>query len=444
MNAHTVLPERLRFPGARPMDYCAGLLLQIALFDSLFSLSGMKADDGGVSRQLLWGFLGTAGLVYLVVQGIDRHRRTIDFGGLPVAFLFGYVFLSAAWSAAPDSTVKRALVLSFVVIVAATGVGGHSTAWNKDEFSRKLVAPLFILLGLSVLLTVVAPGRAFTDIGWRGISSHKNEAGQMMAVATLLLLYGSVLVRQQRALRYCLLGLCVLFLILAKSTTSLLGLILGVGITEVLTLGSTFTRCRSWKALLLGALLVGSALLFVAHQCELLPTNGEVYSRLLNALGKSETLTGRTAIWEQVLVESRFHNVLIGTGYGGFWVGPDSISGYVRVGDGLYPGQAHNGYLDIYNELGVLGLGLLSGMLVVGAYRVQRLFALGHVEAKLHLAILLMCLFLNLGESTFFRNSQFMNIVYFASFVRTFAILRQARMAAKQQDRGGEAPATSR
>jgi O-antigen ligase len=215
-------------------------------------------------------------------------------------------------------------------------------------------------------------------------------------------------------------------LLLSRSATALLGLAFGILGAELAALPAVLRRHAAWGRALLAALLGLGLLLFLASLLDLLPDAAALYAGILRALGKSETFTGRTAIWELVLGESRFHNPLIGGGYGGFWVGRNSISGYVIVGDGLYPGQAHNGYIDVYNDLGILGLCLLAAMLALALARAGRLLAAGHVEGRLHLAIILMCLFLNLGESTFLRGTQFMNIVFLASFVR-LAVLARTR-----------------
>lgn len=175
--------------------------------------------------------------------------------------------------------------------------------------------------------------------------------------------------------------------------------------------------------------MILAVLVYFAFLLDLLPTTSTLYSHLLGAMGKSETFTGRTAIWKLVLGESRFHNTWIGGGYGGFWVGRTGVSSYAIVGDNLYPGQAHNGYIDIYNDLGILGLILLAAFLSVAFYRAGRLVALGHPEGKMHLCIPLMCVFLNLGESTLFRGTSFMNIVFLASFIRAAAVLRHTIIA---------------
>lgn len=404
-----------------------GFLLQLAVFDSVVSINPAAAEDSSLSRQLLWGALGLAAIIYLVVVRLSQSDRNFSFGGWPLAMLLLYVFASTAWSVTPLATIKRDILLAFLVAVCSVSVGSSNADWRKDVFSTLLATPMAWLVGLAMVVTLVAPGRAFTELGWRGLASQKNLAGQMMALTLLLLFYGVCHDKLRKWTRIFIILFATTLLLLSKSTTALLGLAFCVSATELLTLRTTIRHLATWKLALVGVFLVGSALLYFAFILQVLPGAGELYSKGLGILGKSETFTGRTAIWNLVLGESRFHNTWLGGGYGGFWVGRNSISGYVIVGNDLYPGQAHNGYIDIYNDLGILGIFVLAVVLVASLYQAQRVLALRVAEGKIHLAIPLICLFLNLGESTFFRSTNFMNIIFLASFIRAASILRQAR-----------------
>jgi exopolysaccharide production protein ExoQ len=71
---------------------------------------------------------------------------------------------------------------------------------------------------------------------------------------------------------------------------------------------------------------------------------------VFQALGRNSTLTGRTDIWAAVLPMAR--NPLVGAGFESFWLSP---SVHQRLAD-LFPGlplnEAHNGYIEVYLELG--------------------------------------------------------------------------------------------
>jgi O-antigen ligase len=326
---------------------------------------------------------------------------------------------------------KRCILLVLLVAVCAVTAGRGSKDWRTDIFSKLLASPVAWLMGLSLLVTAALPSYAFTDIGWRGIAGHKNEAGQIASFAVLLTLYGVCHDKLGLYVRSAIIAVSFACLVLAHSTTSLLGVVIGVAVTEIITARSTIRKLGSWKVGILGVILVTSGLVFLAFQLGLIPSVGTIYTKLLAALGKSETFTGRTAIWDLVLGETRFHSPWLGGGYGGFWNGRDSISGYVLIGD-LYPGQSHNGYVDIYNDLGYIGLGLVAFMMISVIYHSVRLIALGHPEAKFHLALVLYLLFLNLGESTLMRSVTFMNIIFFASLIRVSAIASQVRAENKR------------
>ena len=96
---------------------------------------------------------------------------------------------------------------------------------------------------------------------------------------------------------------------------------------------------------------------------------------LLHALGRDSTLTGRTDIWRQVL--DLHTNPLVGVGFESFWLGERLR----KIGE-LYwwqANEAHNGYLETYLNLGLIGLFILVGW-IVAAFRKSRLEFLGNFE----------------------------------------------------------------
>jgi O-antigen ligase len=82
----------------------------------------------------------------------------------------------------------------------------------------------------------------------------------------------------------------------------------------------------------------------------------------LATMGRNSTLTGRTDIWQGLLTVGS--NPVFGTGFQSFWVG-EHLRKVWSMG-GLLNGinEAHNGYLEIYLNLGWIGLVLLAGLLV--------------------------------------------------------------------------------
>lgn len=392
-----------------------------------FSLgSGVgNASEGGVGRQLLWAMLGGVALVS-ITNGVFRGEfQKFSWGGPILVSFVTFSIASVVWSYTPLATAKRSALLVIVLLISAAAFGKSDN--RHGDFDKVLGVPLLALLLASILITVLSPGYAFTDLGWRGITSHKNEMGQVMAVAVILMLFGAWNLKHLRFIRLSILAVLFGGLILSKSSTSLLGLVAAISITVLVTLPRTLERRDALKVFLLGSILIVSIMLYVAYTADMLPDIDKVYSWLLAKMGKSANFTGRTAIWQLVMSESRYHNPLIGGGYGGFWVGRESVSGYIIVGDNLYPGQAHNGYLDIFNELGIIGVSLLVLILLVATHKLWTIYMLNHRETPIHISIAVMMVCINLGETTFFRTTQFTSIVFIASLVRVSALVKEGK-----------------
>jgi exopolysaccharide production protein ExoQ len=101
--------------------------------------------------------------------------------------------------------------------------------------------------------------------------------------------------------------------------------------------------------------------------CLLLAASGfwaDIKAVVAEAAGRDPTLTDRTLIWEFVL--SIDINPLIGTGYESFWLGPRLMKiwqfGLGRIN------EAHNGYIQVYLNLGIIGL-LLLILFLIASYR---------------------------------------------------------------------------
>ena len=85
---------------------------------------------------------------------------------------------------------------------------------------------------------------------------------------------------------------------------------------------------------------------------------------LVEELGRTPTLTGRTDIWREVL--SFPVNPVVGVGYESFWLGPRLEQ--MRELAGFDINEAHNGYIEIYVNLGWIGLTVLA-VLLATCYR---------------------------------------------------------------------------
>jgi O-antigen ligase len=106
----------------------------------------------------------------------------------------------------------------------------------------------------------------------------------------------------------------------------------------------------------------------LAHLLVLVILGGTVFAlfiqpTLVENLGRDPTLTGRTDIWKAVL--SVPVSRLVGAGYESFWLGPRLEQIFARFPDMLIS-EAHNGYLEMFLNLGWIGVSLLAGIMISG------------------------------------------------------------------------------
>jgi O-antigen ligase len=127
---------------------------------------------------------------------------------------------------------------------------------------------------------------------------------------------------------------------------------------------------------------------------------------LAGLVGRNSTFTGRTDLWTILL--GMHTNLLLGTGYESFWLGPRL---QVIWGKFAVVNEAHNGYLEIYLNLGLIGLFLLCGFLIASYRTICKRLASPSSFGSLSLALWTVLLFYNMTEAAF-KGSQLMWITF--------------------------------
>jgi O-antigen ligase len=115
-----------------------------------------------------------------------------------------------------------------------------------------------------------------------------------------------------------------------------------------------------------------------------------------SAVGRT-SLSGRDEIWRAVLKEAA--NPLVGTGYESFWLGP-RLERIWLSGQGAI-NEAHNGYLEVYLNLGYVGLFLLLFFVAAVYWNICKRFKPFSSIASLTLGIWTAFVFHNCTEVDF-------------------------------------------
>lgn len=343
-----------------------------------------------------------------------------------------YCLLTTFWSPYPIVTIKRSVQLIGLTLV---GIAISPPVGGKHQLLRTMLATLMTLMAFSFVVALALPGIGIDrELGnaWRGVTSQKNTLGAISALCVLLWIrecMGSAFPRF-----ICVLGILfsTFMLVMAKSSTAILVALLGAGIYLLVRrryLSGEFDG-RRVGLLIAIVVLAGLHLFFVVEGR--LPEWNELFAPFGALFNKSTDLTGRTDIWRLVLLEVQQHPIF-GIGYGAFWLGQDSPSQPIITALNWVPLQAHNGYLDILNELGSVGLAIMIGVFIFHIINLARFTRIDREEAAIHWAMLILILISNLSESEVFRGVLFQNIFFIYSSTAISARLSGYRLEQAHQ-----------
>lgn len=392
------------------------------------------ASEGSLFRQVGWGSVFLVALFYALRE---KGRFTIPWSWVPIPYLLllAYALISVAWSEVPMVSAKRAVQLLGVLFIAlafarqAKGSPLASFTWPGLFFL------LMGVLALSVPWLSIDP-----DGNYKGFTFTKNTWGQFALLMALVFMF-LALGRTRPRLNWWLFAFASLSLVATRSATTIL--IYAVSIMIVLY----WIAIRRYGSRLLPVSLVMLMLGGISLFTYFLVTGGvpiaTVFESSLGAVGKDVTLTGRTELWRWMGYEIAGHPWL-GTGFGGFWTGLEGPSYTIVRFFSWRPGQAHNGYIDVVNELGYVGLVLLVLVLLIHLRNIFTLNRRGEKgEAVFHLAILAAALLLNMSETNFMRTTHLWWIILTTSIVGVHVYLHRLNELTGKAARNTQKPETS-
>ena len=342
---------------------------------------GIGPSNGGdVQAQLEGNPIDTALFAALLIGGLfvlayrgNRTLKCLAASG-PVLVYFAFCLLSVLWSDFPAVALKRwTKAIGDPVMILIVLTDARPMAALGRLFSRTA----FILLPVSVLLIKYYPalGRQYDEwsgqASFTGVTINKNILGMI----TFVLLLGALwrvltLFRSDKRAPFrrrillaqgILIAIGVYLLTIANSVTSNVSFALGA----VLILATNLRFVRRYPvaihALVLSLIAVISLVLLLGGGAS-----------MTQALGRDSNLTGRTDIWAAVI--PLCPNPLIGAGFESFWLSPSVHAKLWEIFPGLPLNEAHDGYIEVYLELGWVGICLIAFLLIEGYRRSSAAF----------------------------------------------------------------------
>jgi O-antigen ligase len=359
------------------------------------NVGGASLEEGSPVDALFYIILIVAGLRVLArrqvaLTEIVRHNRWLTI-------FFVYCFLAIFWSDFPFVALKRWIkVLGQPIMVLIL--------FTEPDFEVALTVLMkrvaYVIVPISILFIKYYPayGRGYSEwtgqVAYYGITFGKNALGYDCLILGLFFTWYllKVLKFPKGKFRRNELILCAGFLFmigwllnLAQSSTSLV--CLSIGIALMLLLGLKWAK----KEYLGTYILLAVAVAAVAEY-------GFGFSDwALQMLGKDRTLTDRTEVWQDCLDIQI--NPILGAGFESFWLGDRLKAMWAKWN--WHPNQAHNGYLETYLNLGLLGLAILIAVIFATFWKSRRELINNFHLGRFRIAFLCALVPYNWTEATF-------------------------------------------
>jgi exopolysaccharide production protein ExoQ len=325
----------------------------------LWGIPGFKStslESGNNLDASIYVSMILIGVMVLMKRGVSLIAFAQNHTWLIVFIL--YCLVAIIWSDYPFVSFKRWIkILGHPVMTLLV-----LTEPDPDEAVKRLIKRCtYVLVPISILWIKYFPTLGRKSGGWAsqmencGIATGKNMLGANCFVLGIFLVYfliqiwplvgGIRGITRSRELRLllALLAMNTWCFYQAHSATSWSGLFVGAFIM-------IYLRKRDYLDSRIGFYAILAVAVFAIAE-----VNFDVTAMINHWRGKIDTFAGRQNLWNVLL---HMHtNPIIGTGFEGFWLGKRLETIWAMPEFAVWkPNEAHNGYLEIYLTLGILGL----------------------------------------------------------------------------------------
>ena len=307
---------------------------------------------------------------------------------IPLVALLGWWAITPVWS--PYATTSLVMLLS-VLLGVLFGLA-ITSAIPVDELVRQSALSLRLILFGSILfeLSVALVGHPVYPVGFsetsatpiemawsrgllfsagriQGLVGNANVLGMLGLVLLIIGLWRVYASRQWRTVSVLDAALAIAIIARTMSATVTVTL---VALAVILGLTALARRNGLWWRIGLGGAVavIGGAMVAAMSQ----------WAAVVALLGKSPDLTHRFDIWSAV-VDRIAEKPILGSGFVGWWPNWDQWFAIHAV-DGIPMSQAHNVWLDLAMQSGLVGALLFAVTLIITLWNLWRKFAQSSVS----------------------------------------------------------------
>ena len=355
--------------------------------------------EGNPIDSYIYGFLIFAGI--LVLKNRNLNLYDVVRGNKSILLLFIYSGVSILWSDFPFVSLKRYVKeIGFIIMILLI-----YTEDNPSEAVKILFRwPAYLLIPISVILIKYYPHIGVKYSPWSGLPEMVGATNSKNMLGTMALAFGmfffwsfSSLDREDENMNYrkeiCihLLFLYLIFWLLIKSNsiTSTVCLVAGIIIYKIFEMEFVKNHLNIVSIFMLALLTVVTIY------------SDDIQKSFISSVGRDISLTGRIELWPDLI--QLVANPLLGTGFDSFWLG-ERLHKLWNI-YWWHPNVAHNGFLETYINLGLIGVFLLVIVIVTTFMKCKNSMESDNIFGKFGLSLLMVTILYNMTESAFNRLS---------------------------------------
>jgi exopolysaccharide production protein ExoQ len=313
-----------------------------------------------------------------------------------IFFWFLFCGFSILWSDYPAVSLRK-WFKGFVTLVIVLAVVSEPDPFEAVKTLIKRCA--YVLIPLSFVLIRYYPhiGIGWTEWGEEaiiGVAIGKNQLGRLCMVCGFVFVWDVVSTWHKKGSKRCskilfvdILFLMIILRLLLKSQSATSIGAFGIGVCAFAGLGLPMVRRNIGN---IGVIILLACLALIVS--EMVFGVSEFFVKIL---GRDMTFTERTFLWRDLLDMAT--NPLLGTGYDSFWLGERQM--IINAKQGWSPTEAHNGYLEVYLELGLVGLFFIIGVFISSYKKICKVVMHDFEYGRGRMALMIIFLTYNFTES---------------------------------------------
>ncbi|MFB2918693.1 O-antigen ligase family protein [Aerosakkonema funiforme] len=263
--------------------------------------------------------------------------------------LVGIAIISVLWSEVPGETIHESYELVCTTLFA------YYLAYrckNVQGLLKMLALPLGFAALTSLFYAVAMPSVGVMQANqaggnhtgsWKGVFVQKNIMARAISVAVIVFLCHDRTNRKYSQICWFLFAISVILVKFSRSGTGFITVIALIGLFPLY-------KALRWNFVLILPICLMGLLLGASSTVWLVDNAAEAAA----SIGKDLTFSGRDKLWEAVF-DKIWERPFLGWGYGAFWSW-ESGGAHVWRSLGWDPPHAHNGVVQVWAILGLLGL----------------------------------------------------------------------------------------